>query len=165
MREILTAERLREVLSYDAETGAFTWRIATGPNARPGMVAGTASKAEGYRTISIDGALHKAHRLAWLYVHGVWPQEQIDHINTRRDDNWIANLREATRIVNTQNQRTAHSNNKCGLLGVSERPGGRWIARIRANGSLKYLGTFRSPELAHDEYIAAKRNLHEGNTL
>lgn len=157
----LTAERLREVLAYDPESGVFIWRIATGPRACPGKVAGTLDK-DGYRVIKIDGRLHKAHRLAWFYVNGLEPSKEIDHRNTSRDDNRINNLRESTRIFNMQNQRAAHSSSKSGFLGVSERPGGRWVARILVNGHKKTIGTFSSPELAHTEYLAAKRAFHEG---
>lgn len=157
----LTVERLREVLSYDRETGVFIWKIATGPRACPGKIAGSIDK-DGYRVIKIDGRLYKAHRLAWFYIHGVAPAGEIDHRNTSRDDNRVTNLRESTRLFNMQNQKTAHSNNQSGFLGVSKRPGGRWIARILVNGRKKNLGTFESPELAHAEYLSAKLAFHEG---
>jgi hypothetical protein len=87
----LTAERLREQLRYDAETGVFTRRVGSG-HARAGDMAGTVHST-GYVRISIDGGKYTAHHLAWLYVHGVWPY-QIEHINRKRSDNRIANLRE-----------------------------------------------------------------------
>jgi HNH endonuclease len=88
----LTAERLRERLHYDAETGVFTRRVGSS-NARAGDVAGSVHST-GYVRISIDGGKYTAHCLAWFYVHGVWPSDQIDHINRNRSDNRIANLRE-----------------------------------------------------------------------
>ena len=88
----LTAERLRERLHYDAETGVFTRRFGSG-HARAGDMAGTVHRT-GYVRISIDGGKYTAHHLAWLYVHGVWPSDQIEHINRKRSDNRIANLRE-----------------------------------------------------------------------
>jgi hypothetical protein len=88
----LTAERLRERLRYDAETGAFTRRVGSS-NARAGDMAGSVHST-GYVRISIDGGKYTAHHLAWLYVHGVWPSDQIEHINGKRSDNRIANLRE-----------------------------------------------------------------------
>jgi len=48
----------------------------------------------GYVRIGVDGGKYTAHCLAWLYTHGVWPSDQIDHINGNRSDNRIANLRE-----------------------------------------------------------------------
>ena len=88
----LTAERLRERLRYDAETGAFTRRVGSG-HARAGEMAGTVHST-GYVRITIDGGKYTAHHLAWLYVHGVWPSDQIEHIHRNRSDNRIANLRE-----------------------------------------------------------------------
>lgn len=164
MRDCLTHVRLLEVLAYDADTGAFTWRFAVSPFVSAGATAGTIDK-DGYRVIKIDGAIYKAHRLAWFYVHGVHPDSEIDHENTRRADNWIANLRPSSRRLNIQNQRKAHSNNKSGFLGVSKTRGGRWIARILVDGRKRYLSTFTRPELAHAAYVAAKRDLHPGATL
>ena len=88
----LTAERLRERLHYDAETGVFTRRVGSS-NARSGDVAGSVHST-GYVRIGIDGWKYTAHHLAWLYVHGVWPSDQIEHISRKRSDNRIANLRE-----------------------------------------------------------------------
>jgi hypothetical protein len=88
----LTAERLRERLHYDAETGVFTRRVGSG-HAHAGDMAGSVHST-GYVRIGIDGGKYTAHCLAWLYVHGVWPSDQIDHINRNRSDNRIANLRQ-----------------------------------------------------------------------
>ena len=88
----LTAERLRERLHYDAGTGVFTRRVGSG-HARAGEMAGTVHST-GYVRISINGGTYTAHHLAWLYVHGVWPSDQIEHISRKRSDNRIANLRE-----------------------------------------------------------------------
>jgi hypothetical protein len=94
----LTAERLREILGYDPETGLFTRLVRTG-RIRAGEVAGTAH-SRGYRSIVIDGRVYLSHRLAWLYVHGEWPPEQIDHINRNRADNRLVNLRAAKQSQN-----------------------------------------------------------------
>ena len=88
----LTAERLRERLHYDAGTGVFTRRVGSG-HARAGDMAGTVHRT-GYVRISIDGGKYTAHHLAWLYVHGLWPSDQIEHINRKRSDNRLVNLKE-----------------------------------------------------------------------
>ena len=92
MLRSLTAERLREQLRYDAETGVFTRRVGRG-HARAGDMAGTVHRT-GYVRISIDGGKYTAHHLAWLYVHGVWPSDQIEHINRKRSDNRLVDLKE-----------------------------------------------------------------------
>jgi hypothetical protein len=131
------------------------------------MVAGSVNPC-GYRQIKIDKHLYRAHRLAWLWMTGAWPiQEQVDHINGIRDDNRWANLRNVSRAANNQNQRRAQSRNlSAQLLGVSRKnAAGGFQARIRHEGKEKRLGTFRAAALAHEAYVAAKRKLHEGNTL
>jgi hypothetical protein len=156
----LPAERLREVLDYNPETGEFVWRMSNGKRAVAGQPAGGISR-NGYVRISID-TRHYAHRLAWFYVHGVWPKGQIDHINGIRDDNRIENLREATASQNGQNRRAARADSHSGKIGVRLSPtSGRWGAEIVKDGEKCSLGYFDTPDAAHDAYLAAKRELHE----
>ena len=84
----LTAERLREVLDYDPDTGVFTRKVRTASSVKVGDVAGSLN-GKGYIRIRVDGRLYFAHRLAWLYVHGEWPVDQVDHINGIKNDNRI----------------------------------------------------------------------------
>lgn len=119
----LTAHALRDALAYDAETGVFRWRHDRGTSrARAGDVAGCVSHKRGYRTIRVNYNRFLAHRLAWLHVHGDWPNGEIDHINGNADDNSIANLRVVTRQQNVWNSGT-HSHNSFGLKNI--RPKGR----------------------------------------
>lgn len=97
-------------------------------------------------------------------ARGHWPTYQIDHINGDRSDNRLANLRDVSATVNAQNQRKAYANNRAGLLGA-HRAGKRYVARIRMPQARIFLGGFASAEEAHAAYVAAKRLLHEGNTL
>lgn len=160
---MLTAQIVRAAVDYDPLTGIFRWREG-GDRRRPaGEIAGGRS-SEGYWRICINGERHQAHRLAWLYVHGEWPTADIDHRDANKLNNRIENLREASGVVNAQNKRIARIDNKSGLLGVS-RDGARWRAAIHVNGRQKRLGSFPTPEAAHECYVAAKRQLHEGNTL
>lgn len=160
---MLTAERLRELLSYDQETGVFTWRVQTNNRVKVGMVAGSLN-GQGYVQLRVDGIRYAAHRLAWLYVHGEWPKHQIDHINGSKADNRIANLRDGTQSLNQQNRRTALSTNKTGFLGVASFKG-KFRALIYVKGKHVELGSFETPERAHAVYIEAKRKYHEGCTL
>lgn len=159
----LTAERLRELLHYDPDTGVFTWRVRTNSRAAAGAVAG-AMTGRGYLRIGINRKEYMSHRLAWLYVHGSWPEGDIDHRDGNPLNNRIGNLRDVTNVVNLQNQRRARAGNKCGLLGVSPSQG-KWMAQIRAEGRNRYLGRFDTPALAHAAYLRAKRELHPGCTL
>lgn len=142
---MLTADRLRQVLSYDAETGVFTWRDRISIRIKVGNRAGRPNW-KGYRQIGIDGALIMEHKLAWLYVYGEWPNAQIDHINRDKADNRIANLRLATNSQNHINK-GLQKNNTSGFKGVVWEPSlGKWRARIKVNGRNKYLGVFASKE-------------------
>lgn len=166
---MITHERLRELLSYDSQTGVFTWNGRSGRGLhdrnKPGCVAGSMN-SKGYVTIKVDNQTHKAHRLAWFYVHGAWPAHQIDHKDTTRHHNWIDNLREATGGQNAQNQRRPHRNNKSGYLGVSWDAGkDKWVPTIYVNGRNKRLGAFETPEEAHRVYVSAKQALHPFSTV
>lgn len=161
---MLTAQRLRRVLEYLPNTGEFR-RIEV-HRKHPqyfGKVTGWLTSS-GYQSIQVDGCKFMAHRLAFLYMTGRWPPEDIDHIDGDRSNNRWANLRPTSRAVNLQNQRRARSNNIAGFLGVKLHRK-RFQARIRVNKKEIYLGVFDTPEQAHAAYIEAKRRLHPGNTL
>lgn len=160
----LTVTRLREVLEYEAETGLFKWLVVLSNVVRSGSIAGCLNKY-GYRLIRIDGNLYLAHRLAWLYMHGQWPENEIDHINGETSDNRISNLRQATRSQNMQNEKVARKSNKsCGLLGVSKNGRG-WKAEIKVDGKKLHLGSYKTPSEAHDAYVLAKGSLHQFSTF
>lgn len=147
----LTAARLRELLHYAPETGVFTKRIKTG-KWPAGHVVGTPDR-HGYTTIWVDGTVHRAHRLAYLYVYGRWPEGDIDHVNRVRSDNRIKNLRAATRSENCQNK-GRQSNNVSGRTGVAWHSAAKqWEAYIWVQRSKTYLGTY--PNI--DDAIAARK--------
>jgi hypothetical protein len=143
-------EELHRQLRYDAQTGKIFWRTGT-PCYAPGREIGSGTSG-GYRQVVINRCVIRAHRVAWALHYGHWPELQIDHINRDRTDNRIANLRLATNGQNARN-RTAQSNNKCGLKGVS-RHKGRWRATIFANGKQRNIGYFDDPHEAHAAYRA-----------
>lgn len=146
----LTAERLREVLHYDPETGVFTWKVSTCRRMRAGQVAGCLDNT-GYLKVSVDSCRHLLHRLAWLYVTGQWPDSSIDHINRERSDNRFVNLREASGSENQQNSKVSIRNTS-GHKGVSYL-GGKWKAQISLNKRCIYLGLYSDIAAA----VAARR--------
>lgn len=152
----LTQARLRELLSYDRDTGEFTRRIQAGRELA-GSIAG-ARHHSGYLFISVDGKRYAAHRLAWFYVTGAWPP-LIDHRNCVKQDNRFPNLREADHSLNAQNRVHARADNQSGLLGAS-RIKNRWQASIRVRGVKHHLGSFATAEEAHDAYMEAKGRFH-----
>lgn len=162
----LTAEMLRELISYESDTGVFTWlKTQLRSRPKPGDVAGSLQSSKRYFGICIYGRIYLAHRLAWLYVHGRWPTEQIDHIDGNPLNNRLANLRECTADENQQNRKVG-KRNKTGLLGVYHEPKtGKWCASIRCRGVMRHLGTFATKEGAGAAYLAAKRELHTFNPV
>jgi hypothetical protein len=166
---VIARERLVELLDYDQETGEFTWRGTRSGRGKTNLTAAGAragtTGGSGYRIIRIDRINHRAHRLAWLYVHGEMPAEDIDHINGIRTDNRISNLRSVSRSVNLQNMREPKSNNRgSGLLGTYK-VGNRWYGKLQVNGRAHSCGGFDTPEEAHQAYVDAKRRLHAGCTI
>jgi hypothetical protein len=157
---------LLEWLTYDPADGSFKWRAHRSANARPGTSAGSVTR-DGYLSIRLAGSRYQAHRLAWFYVYGKWPADQIDHINGIRDDNRIINLREATASLNGGNQRkAARSNRTSGFLGVSwSNDRGKWLAQIQSDRKTYNLGRYSTREAAYRAYLAAKRRLHSGCTI
>jgi len=156
----LTAVLLREEFDYSQSSGKFT-RKQTRSAQKIGSEAGCKMN-NGYLCIRVSGKLYLAHRLAWLYVYGSWPECQVDHINGKRDDNRIQNLRGATQKFNSQNIRA--SRGASGLLGAHIRDD-HFRSSIAVDGKTLNLGTFRTAPEAHAAYLAAKRQLHAGCTI
>jgi hypothetical protein len=152
-------EELREVLDYNNETGKFTW---TSSHYRPDLMDKEAGclNSSGYRYIRLKGVRYPAHRLAWYYIYGVEPKEQIDHINGAKDDNRISNLREATWVENMRNI-GKRSNNTSGFKGVSlKKSTKKFVAQCSVNGKSQHLGFFPTAEAAHAAYVAFATKEH-----
>ena len=172
----LTAEQLRGLLHYDPDTGQFRWKEGIA-HWRAGLPAGTLTKLRPnsvthvvigigttserrYSEIGIRKRVYKAHRLAWLYVYGEWPDREIDHINTDGTDNRIVNLRLATGFENSAN-RSTRIDNKSGIKGVSwSKRNSKWLVHIGHNGKVLHLGLFDTIEAAREVREAAARRLH-----
>jgi hypothetical protein len=155
-KPLVTHRRLLELLTYDPLTGLFRWRIRPSGRIGAGEIAGNINP-EGYRSMSLDRRFYKAHRLAWFYVHGVWPPEQLDHINRQRDDNRIANLRLATNQQNNANS-VRQRNNTSGFKGVYFHKQ-KWRAMIGISGKRVHIGFFSTPEIAHAAYLEKSREV------
>lgn len=157
----LTFERLREVLSYEPDTGLFRWKIRNGPRIKVGDIAGSKDR-KGYIRIQVDRKIYGANRLAWLYTYGELSDMQIDHINNIKDDNRVNNLRLATNRQNRQNS-SGWSKSVSGRKGVYPSPGtNRWQAIIGLPSGIQRLGVFETKEEAAEAYnIAAKANFGE----
>ena len=103
MSQELTQDYLKSILHYDPDTGVFTWLKKLSNNTKVMGVAGTIAQ-DGYVKIRINSQGYPAHRLAWFYFYGTFPQEQLDHINLNRSDNAIKNLRIALSFFDSSTQ-------------------------------------------------------------
>lgn len=128
----LTAERLRELLHYDPDTGDWTWKVSRSGRVAPGQRAGSVS--DGYLKIFVEGKRYGAHRLAVLYMMGKWPKNRVDHRDGDTFNGRWKNLREATHSQNIANSKL-RKDNSSGSKGVLRTANGRYQARI-------ILGTF-----------------------
>lgn len=156
-------EELTRVLDYNPKTGAMTWKIAVG-TVKAGSPAGCVHK-DGRLHIGFKRKIYLAHRLAWLLTYGKWPEQMIDHIDGNPLNNRLANLRDVSNAVNSQNQRKAMSG-KSEPLGVNwDKLSRKFRAMIQINGKKKHLGYFLTEEAAYAAYLVAKREFHEGNML
>lgn len=150
----LTADRLRELFVYDADTGEFTRRVNVYRSAKAGQKSGYKGK-RGYVFLRITYRLYTAHRLAWLYVRGEWPPRDLDHINGNPSDNRIANLRLATMSQNIANARLS-TKNRSGAKGVTwARNEQKWKAQITVHGKCHHLGYFTNKGDAAEAYARA----------
>lgn len=156
-QESISHSRLLELLHYDARSGAFRWLANRGGRKFDGVPGGH-KKTNGYVEITVDGWRYLAHRLAWFYHHGEWPQHYIDHINGIRDDNRIDNLRDVPHDENIRNVTRSSRANSSGLRGVSLFRG-RYRAEIQVAGIRKHIGVFDTAEEASRAYIATKESL------
>ena len=157
---MLTTETLRRMISYDPETGIIR-RIRATAVTTAGAIAGYID-VNGYRCLDIAGRPYKAHRIAWFYVTGVWPNEYIDHINGVKSDNRFVNLRLATNSQNQANRGLARTNTS-GVTGVRYQVDRRkWVAMITVNGHCQNLGRYATKEEAIAAYQTARNNAWGG---
>ena len=154
---MLTQAEVWRLFDYNPKTGEFRWRHQFG-RARAGERAGWATP-HGYWMIGFGRRMHYAHRLAWLYVHGVWPGH-LDHKNRDKLDNRIENLRPATHSQQHANA-WLRSDNKLGVKGVKRHSNG-YAVRITVARREIYVGWFKTLEEAAQAYRdAAVRHFGE----
>lgn len=148
---MITQGRLKEVLSYDPSTGSFVW-IVTRRGLRAGSTAGGV-RPDGYVRICVDGKLYYAHRLAFLFMEGEWPDDVIDHANGNPSDNRWVNLRAATQTQNLGNTAKRKLRGYKGACFQKEKT--KWRAVIQIDRKQRSLGLFDSELEAHAAYCEA----------
>ena len=155
----VTRARLKSLLHYCPSGGIFTWRVSPTQRVKIGDVAGSLSPM-GYVHIQLDGRRYCAHRLAFFYMEGFWPGDQIDHVDCDRSNNRYANLREASAVENGRN-RGPTAFNACGKKGVDwAKREKRWRVRIKTDSKRICLGYFKTLAAAAAAYETAAIKHH-----
>jgi hypothetical protein len=153
-RNDVTVEQLKAKVSYDPDTGVFIWKKHK-IKEKIGTIAG--STDELYTKIFINSRSYLAHRLAWLYVYGTWPKDQLDHKDRNKKNNRISNLRECGYSENCYNQ--VRHKGISGYHGVGlDKVRNQYFAKIMINREETWLGYFDKPELASKAYLEAYIN-------
>ena len=148
----ITQKELKQLLHYEPETGVFTWLQDRSDKVKAGDVAG--GKGTAYKRICLNYKNYQAHRLAFLYMTGEWPQHMVDHIDGDPSNNKWSNLRQANAYQNARNKAT-QSNNKSGHVGIWK-PKGRdhWVVQVRG----KHVASCATMEEAKTAYHQAAKD-------
>lgn len=158
MKDLISYDELHRILDYDRESGIFIWKISHA-NIKIGSEAGVID-SHGYRVIRINGKLYKAHRLAWLYIYGYFPENDIDHRDRTKSHNWIDNLREVSRGCNTRNSGN-RKDNTSGIKGVCYvKNNNNWLVRITINQKTRSIGCYEDFNDAVCARLAAEQCLN-----
>ena len=156
----LTQFELQRIWHYDSTTGIFTRLVSTARNTKIGDVADCCN-SWGYIQFMVLGKRYLSHRLAFLYMTGKFPTNEVDHINRIRTDNRWCNLRDVTKSINEQNKRTLRIDNTSGYSGVDWlKTRGKWRVKIKVSSKIIYLGLFDDVHAAGAHYLKKKRELH-----
>ena len=127
------------------------------PVGQPGRPAG-ARHSKGYWVIVLFRHHYKAHRIAWAWITGEWPDGYIDHVNRAKSDNRWCNLRPATSSQNMANRGLSKANST-GVKGVTfHKATGKWLAQIRVNNVQTHLGVFDEVADAATAYQKAAKH-------
>lgn len=158
---MITQDELKELLDYNPETGIFVWKVRMAKSVKAGMIAGVLNTQK-YRCITIAGTQYKAHRLAWVYIHGEFPK-MLDHVDGNRDNNAIINLRLTTVRQNGQNRKEHRVGKTLGCY--FHKPTGKWRAQLEFKGRNYHLGLYETAEEAFEAYSAAVHSIEKDGVL
>ena len=169
-KETLTQELLKSMLFYNPDDGVFTWcerdvkwfktqRDCNAWNTRySNKEAGSLNKKRMYITIHIFKKRYSCHHLAYFYMTGKWPKEDIDCIDGDYTNVRFNNIRECSRSDTRYKTIKPIGNNE--LIGAHfHKKTGKYTSAIKSNGKVTILGLFNTQEEAHQAYVEAKRQI------
>jgi HNH endonuclease len=144
MSQMLTQQVVKEHFEY--KDGFLYWKKCNSNRVSPGKRVDSFD-SKGYIQTMLFGKRQRAHRLIYLYHHGVLPKF-IDHIDGNRANNKIENLRPATASEN-QHNRKARTTNKIGIKNISWSTRDKvWTVGLNVNGTCVFKKSFQDLELA-----------------
>lgn len=152
MKTELTIEEIKEYFSYSPETGQVFWKKRPSNRVLIGAEVGNHND-QGYKICRFKGKALRVHHIVWALNTEELPKRFIDHINGKRDDNRIENLRIVSNSENLQNMKQARGYTYHKKLN-------KWMAKLSVNKEHKYLGVFETEKEAHEAYLSAKRKYH-----
>tara|TARA_R110000851_G_scaffold138417_1_gene275047 strand:+ start:988 stop:1500 length:513 start_codon:yes stop_codon:yes gene_type:complete len=164
---MFTQDKLKAKIHYCRDTGIFTWLYGTGlvkAGDRAGSVS-TTKFSKSYIKIKVFRKHYQAHRLAYFYINGEWPTNQLDHIDGCGTNNKWSNLRPVTAAENCKNKRL-QSNNTSGTTGVTfNEYMGRWKATIYDGNKQYHLGyhSDKFEAICARKSAEKKRGFHENH--
>ncbi len=158
-KSLITQQELKKILYYNPDTGIFTRKITLCPTAKKGDIAGSVMN-DGYLLTMIKRKRYLNHRLAWLYMYGYFPENEIDHLNGIKNDNRISNLREVSHVCNMRNTGN-WKHNTSGIKGVHwDEDRQKWRVQITDNKKKKYVGLHADFDEAVCTRLAAEQCLN-----
>lgn len=133
------ASHLRSQFTYDCDEGKlYRLKARNTYLAVPQEITTT--------TVMVSGRSYRTDRVIWHYCTGSWPVGRLTHINGIESDNHFENLAEVALAPVPGKLLGAHFNRRTG----------RWYAMISCYGRNKSLGTYDTPEEAHNAYMRAR---------
>ena len=146
-----------------SNTGKVMGKIGTVLAQRKNYKKGKGKRPNSYCWIvSLGKNKHNVHHLVAKCFLPPKPSDGlycIDHIDGNRLNNCIENLREATASQNGQNKKLS-KNNTSGIKGVYFTKWNKWVAQLKINNKIIYLGSFDDIKLAEIAVKEARSKNH-----
>ena len=150
---------ISSLATYDPINGKIYSKVSNS-NVKTGEELRGTIDERGYIRVGLDGKTYTLHRLAFLLMKEVLP-EQVDHINRDKSDNRWSNLRGCNQVQNQWNI-GKRSTNTSGYKNVSWRKQrNTWIGRFKYNGETYHVGSFDCPHKANLEVLRKRKEIEK----